>query len=52
MSNAIVYRQKLANVLIVVGELSEVDEISMQRLVVGHAFDSFPHILVVLDRLY
>lgn len=47
----IAHRQKLRHVLSGVGKLSEINEISMERLVVGHAFVGFPHALKLLNRL-
>lgn len=41
----------MRHVLSGVGKLSKINEISMERLVVGHAFVGFPHTLKLLNRL-
>lgn len=41
----------MRHVLRGVGQLRQINEIAVERLVVAHAFDSLAHILVVLDRL-
>lgn len=45
------HRQELRHVLCGVGKLSEIDEITVQRLVVAHTFVCFSHALVFLNRL-
>lgn len=45
------HRQELRHVLCGVGKLSEINEIAMKRLVVGHTFVRFSHALELLNRL-